>query len=217
MTALSLPHTLDLYSPGANGSGPTLVRSEVPGYFDMVSALGRERLQDVARSKVALLWLDLSARSAAADGMQAYWREQGTWWTMRGMPDVFEAPGLGHIEVLAAANALDSFFSSVTATVPLTTQLTAASSVTGMKVELSTAPDFSSLALTAVSSGSQVGWYYASGGQWVPFPAGGLPTQPTQTIAYFPVGLAAGQHYYVRWTPYAGSAPLTVQLAVVAA
>ncbi|HZO90528.1 MAG TPA: hypothetical protein VFB38_19530 [Chthonomonadaceae bacterium] len=215
MARLSLPHTLDLYTPGVGGESPTLAKANVPGYFELLKPGGRIQLQDVSKSQMAVLWLDISVKALAADGMQVYWRDRGTWWTMRGAPEIFEAAGQEHIEVVVAANTVDGFFSAATGSVPLAIQIGSASSVTAVKVEVSTAPDFATLAVNANSADDQTGWYYANGNVWSPIPAGGLPPLSTQTVVYLATGLLPEQAYYVRWTPYAGATALGALLGVV--
>lgn len=214
MARLSLPDTVDLYT---SGGSPTLVKPNVSGYFDAMTPAARLRFQDVSQNGLAVLWLDAALAGTLTDGMQVYWRERATWWTVRGTPEAFDAPGFAHIEAMVAANKSDGFFAPAGTVTPLMTQFNSASSITAVKVELAVTPDFSNVALSALSSASQAGWVYVSGGAWVAIPGSGLPSAATQVVAYLPTGLTPWQFYYVRWTPYAGGTPLTAQLGVVRA
>ena len=214
MAWLSLPHTLDVYTPGVGGSGPTLVQGNLAGCFELVSPACRIQLQDVSKNVLALLWLALSAQGVVADGLLVFWRERGSWWTIRGVPQVYDTLGQEHLELTLAANTTDGFFASAAKAMSLMTTFTNASSITSVKVEVSTTPDFTNLVVNASSASSQVGWYCVSGSVWTPIPSGGLASAATQTVAYLPTGLPTGQQYFVRWTPFAGTTALTPVLGV---
>jgi len=112
MSVMVLPHTVDFYAAGKGGGSPTVTRAGVAGYVEHLTADARVRLATVSRSEVARLWLDIAAKGVVLDGSLLFWREQGTWWTVRGTPGIFDGAGAAHIEALIAANVTDGFFAS---------------------------------------------------------------------------------------------------------
>ena len=105
---MRFPHRFDLYAPGVTSGTP--LRANAAGYMDLATSDARVRLQMVSHHEIALLVLDGAARDVIVDGMQVFWRDRGTWWTLRGTPRVFDANGAGHIEAAVVANAADGFF-----------------------------------------------------------------------------------------------------------
>ena len=110
MSGLRLPHTVDFYAAGTGGGSPTLLLAGVACYVEPLTADARVRLEPVSKSEVARLWLNLTVKETAADGTLIFWRDRATWWTVRGTPAIFDAPGAAHIEATIAANVTDGFF-----------------------------------------------------------------------------------------------------------
>ena len=112
MSILMLPHTVDFYAAGTGGGSPTLTRGGMAAYVEHLTADARVRLAPVSKSEVARLWLDSAAKGVVLDGGLVFWRDHGTWWTVRGTPGIFDGPGAAHIEALIAANVTDGFFAA---------------------------------------------------------------------------------------------------------
>ena len=154
---------------------------------------------------LATLWLGLEARPILLEGAQIYWKERREWWTVQGRPLVFsEAPG-AHLEAVISANQPDGLFEEAQPALPLSRRFTNAETMTGVRLDVATNADFSETILTASSVLSATGWLYANGSQWMRIPAGGLPPQSLQTVAYIPSLELPGGNYFARWTPFYGT------------
>ena len=112
-----LPHTLDVYAPGTGGT-ETPVQAGVRGYFEPVSAEKRVWMQSVSKKPMRILWLAVSARETVTDGRRIFWRDDGSWWNVRGAPQVFDRTGGAHIEALVIAETADGLFSEETGISP---------------------------------------------------------------------------------------------------
>ncbi len=104
-------HRVDIYAPSAGGQG-VLLQENVEVYLEPADAEKRVRYQIVTRLPWARLWLSLEARAFVADGVVVFWREHGSWWTVRGLPDIYEQFEPGFVRAFLTANVADGLFAT---------------------------------------------------------------------------------------------------------
>ena len=203
MTGIYLPDRLDVYR--ASGSGLTLMGANLPGYVERMTASAWNGLRAISTKPLATLWLGLEARPILLEGAQIYWKERREWWTVQGRPLIFSEVLGSHLEAVISANQPDGLFDEAQPALPLSRRFTSAETMTGVRLDVATSADFSETILTASSVLSATGWLYANGSQWMRIPAGGLPPQSLQTVAYIPTLELPGGNYFARWTPFYGT------------
>ena len=130
--------TVDLYA----ADGTTLLVSSVPAYVELASANSRVVLQDVSHSTVAQLWTGIEQKGAVADGTRIFRTVSENWWTVRGMPRVFEGIGDEHLEATISAETPDAFFSSLAKPKALMMTFESIATATEMQLEISELPRF---------------------------------------------------------------------------
>ncbi len=199
--------TVDVYE--ANGTA--LIQSEAAAYVEIEAPKDRVALQGVSRSTLAQLWLPTEAGSGIKDGNRIYRREADTWWTVRGMPQMFSAGEGSHVEVTISADAPDAFFGALVKSRGVTAVFSGAASITHIQLEISEVPDFTATVLEASSLDDQSSWFFANGAVWSPIDAAGLPSASVQTVAFFTSAPDPLRHYFLRWTPLAGGTVLAGQ------
>jgi len=116
MTGFNAGHRVDIYAPGTGGLG-TLLQENVAVYIEVADAEKRVRYQAVTRLPWAKLWLNLEQREHITEGLQVFWRERGTWWTVRGVPEIYDQVAPGYLRVFLTANVADTLFATATASV----------------------------------------------------------------------------------------------------
>ena len=107
-------HRVDIYAPGIRGSGE-LLQETVAVYIEVADAEKRSRYQAVTRLPWARLWLNLEQREHVVEGLQVFWRERGTWWTVRGVPEIYDQIAPGYVRAFLTANVADTLFATATA------------------------------------------------------------------------------------------------------
>lgn len=204
MAGLYLPHTLDIFLP--NEGGLALARAYLRGYFEVLEPKERSAQRAISELPIATLWLGAEARPFLAKGMQVFWRDWGSWWTMQGEPYSYDATQENNLIVPLVANMPDGLFMGSLPRVPLVIPLGNTQPISSVKVEVATEPGFATPVLTAWTASSTTGWLYAQGEKWFSLP-GGLPAIANLKVGYVPsVALPQGD-LYVRWTSYIGAAP----------
>jgi len=116
MTGFNAVHRVDVYAPGTGGFGE-LLQENVAVYIEVADAEKRVRYQAVTRLPWARLWLSLEQREHIVEGLQIFWRERGTWWTVRGMPEIYDQIVPDYVRAFLTANAADTLFATAAASV----------------------------------------------------------------------------------------------------
>ena len=105
-------HRVDIYAPSADGQSE-LLRENVAAYVEPADAERRGRFATVTRLPWARLWLALEGRELLVESVQVFWRERGTWWTVRGLPEIYEQIEPGFVRVFMTANIADGLFATM--------------------------------------------------------------------------------------------------------
>ncbi len=110
-------HRVDIYAPSAGGQN-VLLQENIAVYIEPADAEKRVRYQAVTRLPWAHLWMGLEAQSVVAEGVQIFWRERGTWWTVRGQIEIYEQIAPGFVRVFMTANVADGLFATAPVLAP---------------------------------------------------------------------------------------------------
>jgi hypothetical protein len=112
MNSLIGQHHADVYT-AEDGKASTLLLENAEVSFETADMEMRRRFQTVTHLPLARLWASGDLRQSLTDGVQVFWRERETWWTVRGEPTVYEMFAPEMLSVMITANVGDGFFATV--------------------------------------------------------------------------------------------------------
>lgn len=104
-------HHADVYAAD-DGKTSTLLLENAEVTFETADMEMRRLFHVVTHQPLARLWGSSDLHGLLADGVQVFWRERETWWTVRGEPTVYEAFAPEVISVMLTGNVADGFWAT---------------------------------------------------------------------------------------------------------